>query len=813
VTDPLTDKTIFTYDTNSDLLSATNPKGKTTTFSYDSHGNLTGIQDALSDKTTLGYDSFGQLTSKTDATGNTTNFTYSGLGDLTGVRDALGNSTTLAYDIDGRLTSVTDPNLHTATSVYDSLGRLTNASDALGDKTGFTYDGVGNLLSVTDANGHTTGYAYDAVNNLLTVTDALGHVTKYSYDADNNRTAFTNAKGNGTTYQYDAVNRLIGTADPLSFTTAYSYDPAGNVAAVTDAKGQTNRFAYDALNRLLSIAYADGKNVAYSYDADGNRASMADWTGTTSYQYDALDRLTSVAFPASKSVSYSYDANGHRASLTYPDSKVVEYGFDADERLSTVTDWLSHVTKYSYDAAGNLASALYPNKAGIKFAYDPANRLTSVVNNTVGLPPLVFSYTLDPVGNRTVVTEAGIPTNYGYDALNELTSAQLWFLKTTWTYDPVGNRLRQASPFGVTNYSYDASDRLLKAGTRTFAYDADGNETSVTDSIPYAKHTYTWNAANRLVSVDGGLTDSFVYDGDGNRVSQSGAGQTQNYVNDKAAALPVVLQDAYSRGSPSTYVYGLNLIETFQGSDNDFYQYDGLGSVIQLTNAAGIPEMSYFYDAWGNAILPAPPNNPFRFVGQAFDTGTGLYYLRARYYDSSAARFISADLFKGNPTNPMSMNSYRYADQNPLRYTDPLGLSSFDTTSTQPNLNLTANAASTASSILEPVIGFTAEAFGILKLGLSGLGDVFDAATGLWKVKQATDLLDQVNQVDEFYATATPAQQEIINDAITTVPGHPTWSSLTEQQKQDNLTMVETNLCGTPSMCVLGQAVHQGIIP
>ena len=291
---------------------------------------------------------------------------------------------------------------------------------------------------------------------------------------------------------------------------------------------------------------------------------------------------------------------------------------------------------------------------------------------------MAFNYKLDPVGNRTVVTEAGVPTNYGYDALNELTSAQTWFLKTTWSYDPVGNRLSEASPFGVTNYTYDGSDRLLKAGTRTFAYDADGNQTSVTDAFTHLKRTYAFDAANRLVSVDGGLTSSFIYDGDGNRVSQFAGGRKQAYINDIAAALPVVLQDTYSAGSPSSYVYGLNLIEASQGRDNDFYQYDGLGSVIQLTDAFGRPEVSYLYDAWGNSILPAPPTDPFLFAGQARDSSTGLYFMRARYYDPSIGRFLARDPIRQSERVPLARNKYSYALSNPIRYSDPSGLGLLD---------------------------------------------------------------------------------------------------------------------------------------
>lgn len=723
ITDPLSNSTTFTYDEENDLLTVTNPKAKTTTFSYDSHGNLTGIQDPLGDKTVLAYDSDGELTARTDAAGNKTIFTYDSTGDLTGITDALGNETTLSYDSDGRLVSVTDPNHHTATSVYDSLGRLTKVSDPLGDATTFSYDGAGDLLSVTDADGHTTSYGYDGAENLTKVTDALGHVTTYTYDKDNNRVGFTNAKGNTTTYQYDALNRLTDTVDPLSFVTSYSYDDVGNMVAETDAKGQTNRFVYDALNRLISIAYADQKTVTYHYDADGRRTSMVDWTGTTSYKYDDLDRLTSVTFPGNKTVAYAYDPDGQRASLTYPDGKSVAYSYDPDERLSTVTDWLLHVTQYSYDPAGNLVATQYPNKARINYAYDAANRLTSVVNTTMGVPPLAFYYTLDPDGNRTVVKEGGIPTFYGYDALNQLTSAQRRFFKRTWTYDAVGNRSRQVSPFGITHYSYDATDRLLRVGSRSFAYDADGNETSETNTFTHRRRTFTFDAANRLVAVsEGRRTISFNYDGDGNRVSESVRNDVHRFVNDIGARLPVVLQNLNLGRATNSYVYGLNLIEGFRpeggeepdgvqaaaqtkmhagklaadqhwaerqngwdfrerdrdiqvANSNYFYQYDGLGSVVQLTNSAGVPDVSYFYDAWGNSTLPAPPTNPYRFTGQAFDQAMGFYYLRARYYDPSIGRFLSRDPLAGISEVPETTNRYSYALSNPPRYRDLSGLS------------------------------------------------------------------------------------------------------------------------------------------
>ncbi|WP_337926771.1 RHS repeat-associated core domain-containing protein [Paenibacillus caui] len=52
---------------------------------------------------------------------------------------------------------------------------------------------------------------------------------------------------------------------------------------------------------------------------------------------------------------------------------------------------------------------------------------------------------------------------------------------------------------------------------------------------------------------------------------------------------------------------------------------------------------------------------------------SGLYYLRARYYDPVDARFISEDTYEGQITNPLSLNLYTYVGNNPLGYSDPTG--------------------------------------------------------------------------------------------------------------------------------------------
>ncbi len=79
-----------------------------------------------------------------------------------------------------------------------------------------------------------------------------------------------------------------------------------------------------------------------------------------------------------------------------------------------------------------------------------------------------------------------------------------------------------------------------------------------------------------------------------------------------------------------------------------FYHYDGLGSVVALSNTNGVIVEQYSYDAFGSATITTTPgytspNNPYMFTGRRYDPETGLYYYRARYYAPKLARFLQPD--------------------------------------------------------------------------------------------------------------------------------------------------------------------------
>lgn len=100
------------------------------------------------------------------------------------------------------------------------------------------------------------------------------------------------------------------------------------------------------------------------------------------------------------------------------------------------------------------------------------------------------------------------------------------------------------------------------------------------------------------------------------------------------------------------------------------------GGVMQMMDGSQNVVASYKYDAWGNDLTDpqSPIFNPFRYVGGLgyySDKDSGLKLLGVRYYDSQIGRFWSLDLI-------VKLNRYLYAQNNPVRYVDPLGLDDID---------------------------------------------------------------------------------------------------------------------------------------
>jgi len=752
---------VYTYNGFAEVLTRTDQMNNVTTNTYDAQGNLLTATDALNNATTLTYNARGQVLTATDARGKVTNFTYDASGNLTQrrdansvttfffydarsrltkVRDGLSRPTLFAYDAFGRINKVTHPDLSFVSFTYDLAGRRAVVTDERGNPTNYGYDGAYRLTSVTDALTHATSYGYDLMSNLTSVTDPLSRNTNYDYDAfnrlvkityppattgatrlfetiaydgDGNVTSRTDTANRTTSYGYDNVNRLTSTTDAANKPTAFAYDALSRLTSLTDALNQQYQFGYDALGRQTSITRA-GTSMSYVYDAVGNRIQRTDYNGVvTNYTYDDLNRLTTITYPTRTvtynydplnnltrainengtvyinydnryrvssfsdpffyGISYTYDAVGNRTALKVNGATCATYTYDAANRLSTLKDSANLTFNYNFDSANRLTSRSAPNGVTSSYGYDDMNRLTSLMHTNGSTILSGNLYTYNNANNISSWTTQTSQKEYTYDAVDRLTSVSNFEAPAeNYSYDAIGNRT--ASQLSAT-YGYQPFNRLTSTTNATYTYDNNGDLVSRTDSS--GTTTFTFNEENQLtqVTLPNGLAVNYKYDGLGRRIQRTtSTGANERYVYDGSDVL-IDLNPDWSVAT--TYFNGRgvddHLRQTRAGSGASYFLTDHLGSTAALADSsANVLEISN-YDSFGNSTGSALTR--YTYTGRERDPDTGMLYYRARWYDAGIGRLISEDPigFAGG------INQYRYVRNNPIRFSDPLGLDWWDT--------------------------------------------------------------------------------------------------------------------------------------
>jgi RHS repeat-associated protein len=685
-TSTTTATTKYTYNSFGEVLNTTDPLGYVTSNTYDSKGNLLTVTTPAPGNgpsgsvTQFAYNSLGELTTITDPLNNVTTLVYTSVGLINTITDAKSNVTTYGYDSQGNRTSVTDALNHQTTFTYDSMDRLTKITYPDTTTTQFAYDIRGRRTSSTDQNSKVTSYTYDDADRLITVTDAATNVTTYAYNTENNLTSIEDANHNTTSFTYDAFGRVTKTTFPSGYVETYGYDADNNLTSKTDRKNQYITYAYDLMNRLTQKTYPDSTTVNYTYDLDSRLTQVTDPTGTYKFTFDNMGRLTgtttSYSFLTSRNftTSYSYDAASNRSGFTDPESGSTTYAYDTLNRLQTLTPpsaFTSGNFGFSYDALSRRTQMTRPNSVSTVYAYDNLSRLTSVLHQLSGSTIDGAAYTVDNAGNRTAKTDerAGVTSNYTYDAIYELTKVMQGTNTTeSYTFDTVGNRL---SSLSVSPYSYNTSNELTSTPSTAYTFDYNGN--TLTKVVGSNTTTYAWDYENRMSSVTlsaGGGTVTFKYDPFGRRIYKSSSSGTSVYAYDGDN---LVEETNATGGVVARYEQTQNIDEPLamlRSSTTSYYQADGLGSLTSLSNTSGALANTYTYDSFGNLTASTGSlTNSFRYTGREFDTETGLYYYRARYYDPSAGRFLTEDPmgFKADP------NFYRYAANAPLVWRDPDG--------------------------------------------------------------------------------------------------------------------------------------------
>ena len=600
------------YNGNGELTHRRLPGGRETRWTYSdaegdarSRGNLVEIVELPTAGADTPYQElvtrfefeprFQQVTSKTDAGGATTSYEYDSRGNLVvatypvvavqPVGDQLGNALSVervlrsryAYNPAGQLVEFTDvggsvtdyeyypahvplgvvrrKEHHAARSEAGGyLARVVRDAGGARVTTGYGYDRAGHLAETVDGKGHATRVHCDALGRIETVVgrDSASRVD-YNYDADSNPVesvqTFTRPVNDGETSSSlrelrvfdelgDVIERGI-VGDDLAVTERLVRDEAGRVVRVIQPLGETTEYVYDErdliIEKRVGVGASEGFAEPFSYDLDGAPRCHTDGDGNAVlHRYDSFQRYAGFTDPAGTTTEQSVDEVGNAARVAVADAEgrlltEARYSYDSwrrvvradrawfaaeDGRPLGASSWdgregvVSTITEYEDNG---LPTKLWGETGNIvNVRYDGANRLSSISDSSGRA--LAFDY--DENGNVRALTKSGrgddgvveLAERLTYDPMDRVASRQ-WADGSTERFrrNELGALIGYVAPSGLeikhtldglgrpSGHVYEVAGQRI---ARAYAYDASYRLQAYTDAA--GNHTtYEYDALGR----------------------------------------------------------------------------------------------------------------------------------------------------------------------------------------------------------------------------------------------------------------------------------------------------------------------------
>ena len=335
------------------------------------------------------------------------------------------------------------------------------------------------------------------------------------------------------------------------------------------------------------------------------------------------------------------------------------YTYDGLNRITSAHEegvGLNTTRTYQYDSLGNLIREEQDGCVEYKyngFALDESTKC-GTIPNSIGTS--FWEYTYDGRGNLI-----------SNDKYTRTTSGMAWQNEETYVYDETNHMVDGKNELGERSlYTYNGLG--LRVGRELIMKDNTHGYTDFHDETP---------------SVETGIDKPEVV--------------KESYVIDYTSPTFQTLVMEEEGGFDDRWVYGLDKLSvkiTSEGTNwwgqnvktdilKDYLHQDRLGNTTNLTDKFGRVVGRADYNEWGEVTYKEALSitSSYRriypqlnYTGHDWDDVLGMYYAKARFYDPDAKRFVEIDPVKGSVTDPLSLVSYLYCVDNPLRWVDPLGL-------------------------------------------------------------------------------------------------------------------------------------------
>ena len=566
---------------------------------------------------------------------------------LAGLSDG-GNIYTYSYnafnELNGLSYNSNNPSI-TFSYSYSQFGDLSIAT-SIGSSYSFIkkynkYGKIVEYLQTTPNSGFDVVFNYDSQyseGRLTQIVDDSGYqstTTNITYNGKNRVASITNIEAGiaSVNYTYDSYGRII-TKNSTMFGTSFPlFQSQVNVSTMYSYNNSTNDVAACAL--IITNTNIFNHNIK---------------TVSQSKTVDSLQRITSLL------------TTHNNASIGF--SNIEYFSFANNEtswQIKKTTNTLDGDSFYTYNKYGSIASispsTLLNDPLQKTFSYDDNNQL---IHESFGdLSETEISYVYDIYGNILSATKT-----YRDNSLSK--SNPIITVVDTYSYSSTKPNLLIA--FNSNPITYDELDNPLTLDGATLTYYR-GHKLK-TYSKGTINVTYDYNYAGlRTHKLVGTKRHRFIYE-NGNLIRESIESTISPYAEEGFL-----------------YLYGLNGLIGFRYGNN-IYIYvknilNDVTAIYKATSSSLTLVARYSYDAYGNTTVLNASGivnnsstfigniNPIRYRSYYYDSETGFYYCKSRYYVPKLRRWLTPDNPSYLDDNDLNgLNSYVYCNNNPIKYAD-----------------------------------------------------------------------------------------------------------------------------------------------